>query len=174
MLLEIERRRCVRSYTGEEVSDELVQDLIQAASLAPSAGNVQPWRFVVVRDKGRKVALAEAALGQEFIADAPVVIVACIAPGVSAQTYGLRGSELYCIQDGAAAVQNILLEATHKGLGTCWVGAFDEGRVGEIIDCPVFLRPVALIPVGWPGEEGNHRPRRAALDDIMYIETFRE
>ena len=174
MLAEIENRHCVRAFTDEDVSDELVHDLIKAASLAPSAGNMQPWRFVIVRDKARRDALAEAAYGQGFVSEAPVVIVVCTAPGVSAQGYGLRGSELYCIQDSAAAAQNILLEATHKGLGACWVGAFDEGRVGEAVSCPVFLRPVAMVPVGWPKEKKNNRPRRASLDDIMYLETFEE
>ena len=103
----IKERRSIRRYVqGRDVPAETVEQLLQAAIAAPSAGNRQPWHFVVVRDSETKQGLAEAA-GQRFVAQAPVVIVVCANPARSASRYGQRGSELYCLQDTAAATENI-------------------------------------------------------------------
>ncbi|MHA1262971.1 MAG: nitroreductase family protein, partial [Candidatus Freyarchaeota archaeon] len=118
----------------EDVSDEQVKKLLEAAIMAPSAGNMQPWDFIVVRDEGQKKALARAALGQMFVASAPVVIVVCANKPRTARRYGSRGSELYCLQDTAAATQNILLAATAMGLAGCWVGAFNEEEASRVLD----------------------------------------
>lgn len=164
-------RRSIRSYTREGISKEDVEALIEAARLAPSAGNLQPWEFVAVTDPEIKRRIAEAALGQYFIAQAPVVIVVCALPSRSAVRYGRRGSELYCLQDTAAAVENILLTAAANGLGTCWVGAFNEERVAKVIRAPRGARPIALIPVGHPAERPPRRPRRS-LSEILHWETW--
>lgn len=157
----IHRRRSIRRFEpGREVPPELVEKLLTAATLAPSAGNAQPWRFIVVLSPGLKGELARAALGQAFIAQAPVVLVVCADLERARRAYGERGESLYCLQDTAAATQNILLTATELGLGTCWVGAFDEGEVARLLGLPSSLRPVALIPVGYPAEEPPPRPRR--------------
>jgi nitroreductase len=164
-------RRSVRAYTDEELSREDIETLIEAACLAPSAGNLQPWEFIAVTDPEIKMRLAEAALGQYFIAQAPVVIVVCAVPSRSAMRYGRRGSELYCLQDTAAAVQNILLTAVANGLGTCWVGAFNERRVAEVVKVPRGVRPIALIPVGHPAERPPKRPRRR-LSEVLHWERW--
>jgi nitroreductase len=156
----IRERRSVRAFTAQGVSDEEAETLVEAACLAPSAGNLQPWEFVVVKDPGVKRRLVEAAHGQSFISKAPVVFVVCAVPGRSASGYGSRGRELYCLQDTAAAVQNLLLTATANGLGSCWIGAFDEGRAADALGFPEGIRPVAIVPVGYPAESPRQRPRR--------------
>jgi len=141
-------RRSCRDFTGEALPPEHVELLKEALRWAPSAGNRQPWRFVLVRDRGVKVRLGEAAYGQMFIAEAPLIVVAVALPEVSAGRYGDRGRELYCLQDTAAAVQNLLLAAHSLGYRSCWVGAFDEGGVRRVLGLGADERPVALVPVG--------------------------
>lgn len=164
-------RRSIRAFLDRDISEEDVEILVEAACWAPSAGNRQPWEFVVVRDEANKRSLAEAAYGQSFIAEAPVVFVVCADPGRSASRYGRRGTELYCIQDTAAAVQNLLLTAKANGLGSCWVGAFDESRAAEAVGAPRGVRPVAIVPVGHPAERPPPRPRRR-LSEVIHRERF--
>jgi nitroreductase len=167
----IKQRRSVRAYTREDVSEEEVKKLIEAARWAPSAGNIQPWRFVIVRDAEVKRKLAEAALNQTFIEEVPVVIVVCADEARSSQGYGNRGATLYCIQDTAVATQNILLAAYALGLGTCWVGAFREELVKKALNAPMNMRPVAIIPVGHAAERPR-APSRRSLEEIVHYETF--
>ena len=151
----IESRACVRSYTDEDVPGATVNKLLEAAVRAPTAGGIQPWRFFVVRKGGEKENLAEAAFGQSFVAQAPVVIVVCAELDVCAQGYGSRGQNLYAIQDTAAAVQNILLAVVAEGLGACWVGAFDEDAASRALALPPRIRPLAMVPVGHPARIPN-------------------
>jgi len=163
----IRRRRSIRRFlSNRDVDEKDLMTLLEAATLAPSAGNAQPWRFIVIRTPELKEALARAALGQGFVAEAPVVIVVCVDRARARAAYGERGESLYCIQDTAAAVQNINLAAVSLGLGTCWVGAFDEAEVMMALDLPASLRPVALIPLGHPAESPRPRPRRP-LDEVV-------
>lgn len=143
-------RRSIRSFSNRDVSDAQINQLLEAAVRAPSAGNLQPWFFFVIRSPEIKDRLGAASFGQSFIARAPAVIVVCAEPLKSAARYGERGAVLYCIQDTAAAVQNILLAARELGLGTCWVGAFDEASVRAALNLEKKRRPVAVIPVGYP------------------------
>jgi nitroreductase len=167
----IKERRSIRRYVqGRDVPPEAVEQLLRAAIAAPSAGNRQPWHFVVVRDPEAKQGLAEAA-GQRFVAQASVVIVVCADPARSASRYSRRGSELYCLQDTAAATENILLGVTALGLGACWVGAFSEGAAATVLDLPSHLRPVAMIPIGHPGERfASRTPRRPLSEITTFIE----
>ena len=146
----IDSRACVRSFTGGDVPREIINKLLEAAVRAPTAGGIEPWRFSVVRDQGMKEKLAEAAFGQSFVAQAPVVIVVCADLDLCARGYGSRGETLYAIQDTAAAVQNILLAVVAEGLGACWVGAFDEDAASRAIALPHRTRPLAIVPVGHP------------------------
>lgn len=164
----IRARRSVRRFLREPIAPEVLEELLSAAVLAPSAGNAQPWRFIVVRDPRLKEGLVAAAYGQGFLAEAPVVIVVCADLERARRAYRERGETLYCLQDTAAAIQNLLLAATAKGLGTCWVGAFDEGRVAELLGLARGLRPVALIPVGKPAEAPPTRPRRPLTEVVEY------
>ena len=159
-----------RSFEAVPVPRERIVELLEAAQGAPSAGNLQPWRFVVVTGAARRRALADAAFGQEFVAAAPVTVVVCAVPGESARTYGARGRDLYCLQDTAAATENLLLAATAAGLGGCWVGAFDEASVHRALGLEPGWRPVAIVPLGVPAETPARRTRRPLEAVTRWIE----
>jgi nitroreductase len=167
----IKDRRSIRAFTNKPVSDEDVKIILEAARHAPSAGNLQPWEFIIVRDAEIKKGLAQAALNQTFIEEASVVIVVCANKSRSSRRYGGRGSTLYCIQDTAAAIQNLHIAAHALGLGTCWVGAFNETEARKLLNTPLNVRPVAIIPVGYPAEKPKPRPRRQ-LTEILHYEKF--
>ena len=137
---------------------------------APSAGNCQPWHFVVVRSERTKGQLAEAAYSQWFVAEAPVVIVVCADPDRSARRYGSRGAQLYCLQDTAAATENILLAVTALDLGACWVGAFDERAASKALGLPTNLRPVAIVPIGYPAAHPYRTSRRSLREVVTFGE----
>ena len=167
----IKGRRSLRAFTNKPVPDKDVMKILDAARQAPSAGNLQPWEFIVVRDVEIKKGLAQAALNQTFIEEVSVVIVVCADKSRSSRRYGSRGSSFFCIQDTAAAIQNLHLAAHALGLGTCWVGAFNEAEARKLLSTPPNIRPVAIIPVGYPAEKPTHRPRRP-LTEIVHHEKF--
>ena len=167
----IKKRRSVRAYADEKVSEEDIERLIDAARWAPSAGNIQPWEFVVVKDVETKRKLSEAALNQTFIEKAPVVIVVCADLNRSSRGYGSRGEHLYSLQDTAAATENILLAAQELGLATCWVGSFRDKEVAKAVKAPRNLKPVAVVTVGHPAERPLAPPKRS-VNEIVHYETF--
>jgi SagB-type dehydrogenase family enzyme len=118
-----------------------------------------------------KKALSEAALDQRFIEVAPITIVVCANERRSAQRYGRRGRELYCLLDAAAATQNLLLAVHALGLGGCWVGAFDDRQVGKALNLPSWLKPVAIIPIGHPDEK-PWTPQRRSFKDYLHIDRY--
>jgi len=166
----IKKRRSIRAYKTQDVPEEFVEKLIEAASFAPSAGNIQPWKFVIAKKPETKKKLAQAA-NQAFVGKAPVVIVVCANEQRAEMGYGFRGKTLYCIQDTAAATQNILLTAYSLGLGTCWIGAFNEEQARKAVNAPEEMRAVAIIPIGYPDEAPAQRNRRP-LSQIMHYESF--
>lgn len=153
-------RRSVRKFAGAPLPDGCEAKLLEAFVWSPSGGNAQPWHVRIVRDADRKQRLCNAALSQQFVAEAPVVYVVCADLQRAFKAYKQRGVELYCLQDTAAATQNMLLAAHAMGLAACWVGAFREKSVVEILELPEHLRPVALVPVGLPAQEPRTPPRR--------------
>jgi nitroreductase len=163
----IRRRYSCRRFAGTPLSQAEIEHVLEAAVWAPSAGNLQPWRFVVVTSDELKERLARAA-HQEFVAEAPVVIAVCAVPGESARRYGERGRSLYSLQDTAAATENILLAAAELGLGSCWVGAFDEPAAAAALALPPAWRPVALVPLGHPLETPGARERRPMADVVVF------
>lgn len=163
-------RRSVRNFTKDDVPDEVIAEALEAGNLAPSAGNLQARDFVVVRDREKKRALADAAHSQQFLADAPVVIVCCANQERIAE-YGPRGRELYCIQDVAAAIENALLYLADAGYGACWVGAFNEKKVSDLLRLPMHVRPLAMLPVGRPAAEGRSPPR-LGIDSLIHFEGW--
>ncbi len=167
----IKERRSIRSFKEQDVKEKDIEMLIEAAMWAPSAGNIQPWEFIIVRRHDLKEELAEAAFGQAFVEAAPIVIVVCANENRSFQGYSVRGKTLYCIQDTAAAIQNIHLTAHSLGLGTCWIGAFSEEETAKILKVPNGVRPVAIVPVGYPAESPAPRNRRP-ISQIVHYETF--
>ena len=167
----IKKRRSVRTYTDKAVSKKEIEQLIEAASWAPSAGNTQPWAFVVITDQETKRKLSEAALHQTFIQKAPAVIVVFTDPKRSRRVYGNRGENLYSIQDTAAATENLLLAAQHMGLATCWIGAFREKEVAEAVNAPDHLRPVIIILVGY-SDEKPVTPSKRLINEIIHYGTY--
>jgi nitroreductase len=164
----VESRHSVRSYDPNvDVPQEMVEKLLAAALRAPTGGNRQPWHFYVVRDRALREGLMAAAYGQKFIGQAPVVIVVCTDAGKSAARYGDRGRELYCLQDTAAAVEHILLGAVALGLGSCWVGAFDEAAAAAALNLPEKHRPVAILPIGQPARENAGQSPREPMEKVV-------
>jgi nitroreductase len=154
----IEGRTSIRVFKPDPVDDGIIDEGLRLANLAPSAGNLQARDFIVVRDAAMKKALMQAAYSQEFIRTAPAVVVFC-ANLERISHYGQRGRELYCLQDAAAAIQNFSLFLHSKGLGSVWVGAFDETKAAAALGTPSHVRPVAIVPVGYPAEKGLRRKK---------------
>jgi nitroreductase len=164
-------RRSVRTFKSDPIPEDVINRLLEAAQWAPSAGNMQARDFIVVKDSDVKLRLAEASWGQYFIAEAPVVIIVCANLERSAQRYGERGKSLYAILDAAAAVENLLLAAYALGLGTCWIGAFDDDRVKRTLSVPDHVKPIAIIPVGYPRRQPKPTPR-IPIDRITYRDRY--
>jgi len=164
----IRTRKSVRSYLPKQVEDEKLTAVLEAARLAPSASNRQEWRFVIVRDAETRRKIAEAANNQTFIGEAPSVIVAC------AETDGrimMRGQPCYPI-DVAIALDHIALAAVEHGLGTCWIGAFDEKKVKQILGIPEKIRVVELMPIGYATDPSPVEKKRLSLDAIVKHERW--
>ena len=171
-LKQISSRRSIRRFSSEPIDEGHINDIVKAGFSAPSAGNRQPWRVIIVTDQDVKNQLSNAAGGQTFIAKAPVIFVVCGVPEESAQRYKERGKTLYVLQDTAALTLNILHAVHMLGFGACWIGAFNEEEVSKILRIPSNMRPVSMIPVG--KIEGNlpeMRPRRN-LSEVIIQERF--
>ncbi|HIH01153.1 TPA: nitroreductase family protein [Thermoplasmata archaeon] len=166
----IEGRTSIRVFKSDPVPEEIIDEGLRLANLAPSAGNLQARDFIVVRNHAAKKRLMEAAYGQDFVETAPVVVVFCANLERIAH-YGDRGRTLYCLQDVAAAIQNMTLYLHGKGLGSVWVGAFDEGKAAAALGVPTHVRPVAMLPIGYPAEKGVHR-RRLPLSELVHRESW--
>jgi len=164
------KRRSIRKYQPKPVDDKLIGVILWAGTQAPSAGDLKDWRFIVVKDEKRKEKLYEACFRQPHVKEAPVDIV--VATDIEAQSlkYGKRGELVYALEDGAAAIENMLLAATGLGLGSCWVGAMDEEAVRHVVGLPDFVRPIAVITIGYPAEE----PEEKTIDytRFCYLETY--
>ena len=164
----IKTRKSVRAYLDKPIEDEKLNAVLEAGRLAPSASNSQEWRFVIVRDHNTKKRLSEAAGGQAFVGEAPVVIVAC------AETDGhvMRCGQLSYPIDVAIALDHITLAAVELGLGTCWIGLFDEKKVKEILGIPEKIRVVEIMPIGYPIDPSPVGKRRLPLDMIVKYEHW--
>ncbi|HII71186.1 TPA: hypothetical protein HA265_00345 [Candidatus Woesearchaeota archaeon] len=167
----IEKRRSVRRYIDSPVEWEKIGNILRAAQLAPSSGNSQDVRLVVVTDRKKRERLAEACMKQLWMARAPVHIVIYSDPKNTKRFYGLRGEKLYSIQNSAVAAQNILLAATDQGLASCWVGAFDETMLNNVLGAPDSARPQAVITVGY-SEDDPEMPKRYKLWDLTFINGY--
>jgi nitroreductase len=166
-------RRSVRKFEKTPVDDKLVGVMLYMATQSPSAGNVQEWEFVVVKDGDLKKKIADAALNQDFLVDAPVVIVVCANLEKISLKYRNRGELLYSIQDTANAAMSILLSAHALGLGSCWIGSFDEERVKDILELPEKLRPLVVLPVGYTAEQPKEKSR-IPFENLTYFNKYNE
>ncbi|HOJ12605.1 MAG TPA: nitroreductase family protein [Clostridiales bacterium] len=165
----IQGRRSIRNYSTREVEEEKLNRVLEAARLAPSANNRQNWRFIVVRDEELRKKMTEASFGQQFVGGAPVVIVAC---GTDPSGVMRCGQYRYTI-DLSIAVSYMTLEAYEQGLGTCWIGSFDEGMVKKLLNIPDTVRAVAITPLGYPAESPAPRPRKS-LSEIVCYDKYQE
>ena len=161
----IKSRPSVREFREEPISDSVMDELLRAAVSAPSAKNSQDWEFIVVREPEVKKGLSR----QFMTGKAPVVVVVC--SNGKRNMCGSKGESLFSIQDTAAATQNLMLAAWAKGIGSCWIGAFDEDEVRELLELPEHVRPLAVIPLGYPSS-GPSKPGRLPLGDVVHKERF--
>jgi nitroreductase len=161
-------RRSIREYESRDVEQDKLMRVLEAGRLSPSAGNRQERRFVIIRDARTRKALSEAAKDQIFVAQAPVVIAAC---SVESEYVMSCGQLAYPI-DTAIAVDHMTLQAVEEGLGTCWIGAFDEKKVKEILSIPDYVRVVAILPLGYPLAV-PHPTARKKPGEILIWEKWR-
>ena len=165
----IKKRRSVRDYEDIPVPEDRLLRVLDAARLAPSGGNGQLWKFIVVKDSKRRQQLAKAASGQAFVAKAPVVIAAVATmPGRIQQC----GVPAYAV-DLAIAVDHMTLAAVDEGLGTCWIGAFSQEEARDVLKVPAKYQIVALLPLGFPAQPAGPKTRKS-LTEIVCYETFKE
>lgn len=183
----IEKRRSIRKYKPDPVPDELIFQILEAARLAPSGTNAQPWRFIVVKDEDTRKELKKAAFNQRFVGQAPVLI-ACLGDLTCFRQLSKRTIDITpvmeewqlndvtsrmtaTVRNVAIGVEHMVLQATELGLGTCWVGLIDRKKIREILKIPDHLVIVALLPLGYPAEDPKKRPR-SGLDDIAFSEEY--
>lgn len=165
----IKQRTSVRGYRSTEVEEEKLSRILDAARLAPSGKNAQPWIFIVVKNKETREKLVPACKGQKFVAEAPIVIVAC---GREELAYNKMGGYWNSLPvDIGIALEHLMLAAVSEGLGTCWIGAFAEEEVRTILGVPEDVKIVALTPVGYPATERTIRARKD-LGDIVFNEKW--
>ena len=168
----VKNRFSIRSFKEDKVSDQIIIGLLNLAIRAPSAGNIQSWEFIIIKNRETMEKLAKAALNQKFITQCSHLIVACANQELSSKIYGKRGWDLYSIQDVSAAIMILLLGITNAELGACWVGAFNENEVRKILKIPDGIKPVALIPIGIPTGIEKSGPTRKKLEMKLHFETY--
>ena len=169
----VNNRRSVREYIGEPVTDEEIQKIMEIVNRAPSAGNLQAYEVYVVKNKDKKEALVQASYGQEMIAGAEAVLVFIADKDKSGVKYGERGENLYSIQDATIAAAYSQLAATSVGVGSCWIGAFSQAEVKQILNIPKQYMVVVLLPMGYPAQAGGLKSRKP-LEKIISYEPFSE
>lgn len=166
--------RSVRSFDSRPVPEDVVLPVLEQLRLAPSASNHQPWRFLVIRDPGTRRQLASAARSQFFIAEAPVLIVACGYPERAQDFMGGLGNSLRI--DIAIAFDRMMLAAVAQGLATCWIGAYDEKEVQNILGIPESVRVVGMTPLGYPADPSAITPAaqvdRNPFEDIIHYDRY--
>lgn len=167
----IRKRRSVKKYLDQPLEWNKIGAILDAGRLAPSAGNLQPWKFIVVTNPENKKKISEACFQQYWMQTAPVHIIICSETNKMNRFYGLRGEKLYSIQSCALAAQNMMLESIGLGLGCCFVSAFDEEMIARKFGIPEFARPQIILTIGYPGEE-TPTPPKYTLNDIVHLESF--
>lgn len=145
--------------------------ILKAATMAPTAGNIQDYRFIVITEKEKISEIANHCIEQYWISQAPVLIVVCADSDRTETYYGLRGAKLYSIQNSAAAVMNIMLAANDLDLGSCWIGSFDEEYLSDNLNIPENIRPQAIVTLGYPGETPKPREQQA-MDSLIFFNNY--
>jgi nitroreductase len=166
----IQKRKSIRSYESTPISIEKLGKVLEAARLAPSAGNVQPWQFIVVTNSDKRRRIAKGCRFGRFLVESPIVIVGCCDQKASPRWHAI---------DTCIAMENLVLAATGEGLGTCWIGTFNEKEIREMLKIPGHLKIVALLALGYPREKLDilgkvaHliRPKKK-LEKIVHLEEY--
>ena len=165
----IQKRRSVRKYKEDPIPEKALMRVLEAARLAPSGKNFQPWKFIIVKDKALKEKLAQASAGQFFMAEAPIIIVGCGFPD-NCYTHMGRYMKSWSV-DVTIALEHLILQAQEEGLGTCWIGSFEEEEVKAILNIPENVKVLALTPLGYPDEIPRFRGRKS-LDEIISNDRY--
>ena len=160
----IEKRRSIRRYQDREIEEDKLRRVLEAGRLAPSASNMQEWKYVVVRDKELREKMAAAARGQSFVGEAAAVIVGC---AIRTDRVMSGGQQAYPI-DLAISMDHMTLAAVEEGLGTCWIGAFSEPEVKKLLGIPEEVRVICLLPIGYPAEEPGPKPRKSFEECVVW------
>jgi nitroreductase len=163
----ISQRCSVRAYKATDVEEDKLRKVLEAARHSPSASNRQDWKFIIVRNKETRKKLAKAAFGQSFIAEAPIVIVAC---GMEPRAMLACGQPMHTV-DVSIACAYMILQAYELGLGTCWIGAFKEDEAKKILSIPEHVRVVAMTPLGYPNQAPSQKSRKN-LNQIVCYEKY--
>jgi nitroreductase len=163
----ISERCSVRAYKATDVEEDKLKKILEAGRLSPSASNRQDWKFIVVKKKETRKKLAKAAFGQSFIAEAPVVIVAC---GTEPSAMLACGQPAHTV-DVSIAFAYMILQAYELGLGTCWIGAFSEGEAKKTLGIPEHIRVVGMTPLGYPDQSPSQKSRKT-LNQIVCYEKY--
>ena len=167
----INSRRSIRKYIDKPVEFEKLTNILDAATKAPSAGNLQDWRFILVTDRALIKQVAGYSIEQYWIQTAPALIIVCSVPEKHEMYYGLRGKRLYNIQDCAASIQNILLACTEYGLGSCWIGAFEEEKIRALFGIPPDVRPQAIVTLGYSDEVPRER-QLLPIENVVFFNRY--
>jgi nitroreductase len=178
----IKTRRSIRKYQDKPAEDEKLQAVLEAVRLAPSWANYQCWRLVVVKDKATREKISDLSYVESYfapkgyksnpskkaLAEAPVVIVLCADPAQS----GVIWNQKYYLVDTGIASENLMLAARAQGLGTVFVGVFEEEKLKSLLNIPASIRIVGLFPLGYPAEEKKDGPPRKPLQEICFSEQW--
>jgi len=160
----IEKRYSVRAYKSDPVEDDKLQQVLEAARLAPTAANLQPFQLIVIHTAGREAELKRI-YSRDWFVQAPLVICACGIPG---QGWVRKDDKNYNDVDVAIAMDHLILAATNLGLGTCWIAAFEPAAAREVLDLPDDVEPIAFTPLGYPADEPGRQKRKALSELVRY------
>lgn len=167
----LKTRRSIRKYLDVPIEWEKVGAVLEAGRIAPSAGNTQEWNFIVVTDAEARQKIAELTVDGMWMANAPVHLIITTNPETINRYYGIRGERLYTIQDCAVAATYMMLAAHQLGLGTCWIGAFDENALRRVAGIPDSIRPQLILTLGYPDEKPDRSPRKI-LENIVFLNAY--
>lgn len=163
----IRERYSVRAYKPDPIEDEKLERVLEAARLAPTAANRQPFQLIVIHTQGREQELSNI-YGKVWFVEPPLVICAC---GLPDRGWTRRDGKSYVDVDVAIVMDHLILAAANEGLGTCWVGAFDLDAAREVLDLPDSVEPIAFTPLGYPADEAGSK-RRRSLDELVRYERW--
>ena len=167
----IETRRSIRSFKKDPIPEKVLNKVLDATRIAPSGSNRQPWRFILVKDEELKQKMISACNDQKFVAEAPLIIVAC-GKKLPINRGGYMG-EMSMLLDVTIAFTHLILAARAEGLGTCWIGAFKNSEIKKLLKIPDECEVVAATPIGYPAKEAfTESSKRKTLDEIVTVNQF--